>query len=271
MSARFSVDRRKAIGNLIRRTLHENAARNAKAAAEGSAERRISSVDEICFATGLSKSTIYKLHSGDFSMRTLRIVEGVLGKIVSDDDVQMPVEKDMPGARSTTIGSGGYSYQDILPYLGRYLTIRQGTTVVENLLTTRVDIHWDENAEMARYDEYNRFLSSSGKIMDYSQSGTVHRSRALGVLHLLTSFEGAIRLVTLGRIQVMEPVMYGMILTQIQGSGAFVPTSSVVHFRRMSEQGAAAAFETGVVRPGDPQFKALQQDLNEARDAVLAR
>ena len=108
--------------------------------------------------------------------------------------------------------------------------------------------------------------------MDYSQSGTVHKSPQIGVLHLLTSVNGALRLITLTRLQVMEPVMYGAILTQVPDGGNYIPARATVHFRKVVEQDYGdLENRIGVISPEHPAFKTLEIDLEEARAATLSR
>ncbi|NBB80956.1 MAG: hypothetical protein GVY36_16175 [Verrucomicrobia bacterium] len=261
----MSKEDKKLIGDRIRTHLQENAVIRAQ-----TKDRDIiSTPTELAHSAGVAQSTIFKLHSGEFSMKTLRIVEAILGKNFSGD-----VTKTTPSAsvQSEPIFSGGYTEEQISPYLGTYLTVRQGMANLENLLTTLVHVFWDDTRQMARFHETNKFLSSEGKDYDYSQSGTVHVSGKIGLVHLLTSVEGALRLITLTRLQVMEPVMYGAILTQVPEAGTFVPTKASVHFRKLRDDGSSPERQqTGVITPQHSRYQSLLSDLDEARRATMAR
>ncbi len=274
MGENVSPEERKRIGQRCRERLYDNAVRNAEAARNGETARQIATVDELCHQSGLSKNTIYKLHSGEFSVRTLRLVEGLIGPVSGEASSQNGSGADVAKGvtASTQVLSGGYSLSDISRYLGVFLTVRQGTTVRENLLTTIMRVRWDADRSIARFYEDIRYTSSNGKAQDYSQSGTLHMSQGIGTIHFLTSFQGAIRLMTTTPMQPMAPVMYGAILTQVPMAGHHVPTSSVVHLRRIFEDpNSTPKSMTGVVRPGSPRFKELSSDLGDAREAILAR
>ncbi len=257
---------------MIRDHLRDNAVLKAKASHTDTTDY-ICSPSELAWAIKVAPSTIFKMHSGDFSLKSLHLIEGILGVCFTEKlSAHQDSASNNKGQGIIGVKIGGYTKQQIEPYIGRYLTIRQGTTIPENLLTTLVEIYWDTKLSGARFNEINKFVSSQGKKLDYSQSGTVHQSSQIGVLHLLTSFEGALRLVTLSRLQVLEPVMYGAILTQVPESGNFVPTKATVHFRKIGD-GQADLIDggVGVITPEHPKFKTLYDDLETARSATLAR
>lgn len=265
MCSQLTKDDKKRVGDRIRRHLQDNAVKKIQT----KNRQIISTPTELADAVGMAPSTIFKLHSGEFSMKTLRIVEAVLGTTFSDADA-IPDSAAMLGL--APVSSGGYSDAKIGPYIGTYLTVRQGMSNPENLLTTLVDISWDENEQIARFNETNKFISSEGKDYDYSQSGTVHISEKIGLIHLLTSVEGALRLITMTRLQVMEPVMYGAILTQIPEAGTFIPTKASVHFRKMGDQiSSLRDIDVGVITPQHDLYNSLLSDLDEARRATMAR
>lgn len=272
MEEKLSTEDKKRIGDSIRRHLQDNAVK--KAQDRSSEAAYITTPTELAYAAGVSPSTIFKMHSGDFSMKGLRLVQGILNANFIDGEVSSNADKAAPNDEKGTVGVkvGGYTQEQIAPYLGRFLTVRRGTTIRENLLTTMVEIYWDDELGGARFHEKNKFTTVQGKELDYSQSGTVHQSSQIGVLHLLTSFEGAIRLVTLTRLQVMEPVMYGAILTQVPEAGNFIPARATVHFRKVGEdESVDIEAALGVVTPDSPNFLTFESDLEEARRATLAR
>lgn len=268
MDRKLSKEEKKRIGNAIRSHLQDNAVRKA----QDRAGTYITSPTELAYAAGVSPSTIFKMHSGDFSMKGLRLVQGILNVNFLDETPETSAGSKGVEKGSVPVKVGGYTYKQIQPYIGRFLTVRRGTTIPENLLTTMVEIYWDDELGGARFNETNKFTSSQGRELDYSQSGTVHQSPHIGVLHLLTSYEGALRLITLTRLQVMEPIMYGAILTQVPEAGNFVPSRATVHFRKLDELSVdAVEAKVGVITPEHADFGALEADLEEARQATLSR
>jgi len=277
---RQSLDegQKRRIGELARKQLTRNSIENTK---EGS-RSRIGTVKELAAATRMSEQVIYKLHSGDFSMKTLELVQSVLGvdfqmqllteQPVAPRPVQNPAKDSDHWERAMPVRFGGYTRDQVEHYMGRYHSIRRSVTHPENFLGSLVDIFWDDELRGARFTESNKFVASDGRKMDFSQSGTVHISAQIGLVHLLTARFGALRLITLTRLQLADPVMYGAILTQVPEAGSYLPAKSTIHFRKLDEEGEERA--KGLLGPIDvhnPLYLEVRRDLDVADEAIYTR
>lgn len=223
-------------------------------------------------AIGCDVKTIFRMKSGDFSMRTLRLVGEALGTDLENEGASVNPDNgasDVPAYRTTEVRLGGYSYEQIEPYLGTYQSIRRGAEVENTFLGTQVVLSWDEERGFAVFDETNHFVTSDGRDYDYSQDGTVHMSSQIGMLHLLTSNGGALRLVTLTRMAAVEEVMFGAILTQVPVGASYVPAKTTVVLRKV--EGAVAAGDLGLINEAHPNYEAYRDELDRADTIVLTR
>lgn len=275
---RQSLDReqKKHIGNLVREHLTKNAIENSRSG------RRtlIGSAKELAGEANVTESVIYRLHSGEFSNRTLQLVETVLG--VNFRDMAMEASLKINGSAGSPAVSarwegahpvryGGYSREQVAPYLGSYIGIRRSVTYPSHFLGSLFDIYWDDEIGAARFYEDNKFTDTDGRERDYSQPGTLHVSAQIGVIHLLTSEQGALRLITLTRMQI-DRVMYGAILTQVSEAGFYRPAKSTIFMRKFDRDGDSEVNELrGPIRPGHKQYDLVVHDLDLADQAIYTR
>jgi hypothetical protein len=277
---RQSLDREQKvrIGEMVRKQLTRNSVENTKQGARS----LIGSVKELAAATKLTEQVIYKLHSGDFSVRTLELVESVLGVDFQSQKVAETREAvklvNNPGRdtdhweRAIPTRFGGYTRDQVEHYMGDYLSVRRSVTHPENYLGSLVTIFWDDEIRAARFSENNKFTASDGRKMDFSQSGTLHLSAQIGLVHLLTARFGAIRLVTLTRLQLAEPVMYGAMLTQVPEAGSYMPAKTTVHFRKITAESEARAKSLmGPIDVNNPFYFDVRRDLDAADEAIYTR
>jgi hypothetical protein len=94
------------------------------------------------------------------------------------------------------------------------------------LMRTVVELEWAEDEGLI-FHEHTRF-QAAGKQVDNSQSGHVYISQTTGLMHLVTSVEGAVRLVTLTKMIGGEEVMRGAVLTQIDRDAHYLPSFSPI-------------------------------------------
>lgn len=279
MKRKFGFEDRKIIGNRIREHLISNRIKNTK-----SGKREfISRPKELAMEIGVDPNTIYKVHSGDFSETTLQLIEHALGRTFDSPSQKVADTSDEPGKSAgdnlsnidgiVKIKLGGYSKEAIYPYLGKYIAVSRGVSVIENFLLSLFIIEWDEHLGGAKFKELKRFTASDGRVHDYTQDGTLHLSTEIKNVHLLTANHGALRLITLTGIQRdPDPVMYGAILTQVPEPGHYKPAKSTIHFRKISDDREVEAMASiGPIAPGNPLYEKVERDLKYAEEAIYTR
>jgi|SRR5215217_749050 transcriptional regulator with XRE-family HTH domain len=119
---------------------------------------------------------------------------------------------------------GEYPRGPYRKYEGGYFAYRRSFSSPISMMRTVIELEWSEG-EGLLFHEYSEF-SASGKRINNSQTGHVHISQMTGLMHLLTTVEGAVRLVTLTKMIGGEEVMRGAVLTQIDRDAHYVPSLS---------------------------------------------
>jgi len=264
----FDINEKKRIGGEVRAFLARNGIQNARAGSN----KLISSPKSLAHAAGVSEATIYKLHSGEFSVKTLRLVEDILGANFHNGEENNPSHEHSFGTHQAIVDSGGYTRSQIEPYLGNYLSIRRSVSFPDNFLGTYITVFWDEENQIAKFTEDNNFTASDGRKLDFSQSGTLHMSSQIGTIHFLTSTNGALRMMTLTRLQVPDLVMYGAILSQIPEGGHYMPLKTTVFLKKITESYTENVLDfLGPIKKEHPSYNSICRDLDVADKAIVTR
>lgn len=156
---------------------------------------------------------------------------------------------------------GGYTRHHYEACVGTFVAYRRSFTVANAIVKSAYRISWSDELNCLAFVEDQKFSSNqSEEANNYSQSGEVFISNAIGLLHFLTKFEGALRLVTLKRLDADSLRWGGVVLTQARGP-YFHPSASPIYLRRAddSEFGLGAK----IINASDPEFGEANTLLNE--------
>jgi hypothetical protein len=93
-------------------------------------------------------------------------------------------------------------------------------------MRTCVEMEWAEDEGLI-FREHSQFQAGRRHV-DNSQSGRVYVSQTTGLMHLVTSVEGSVRLVTLTKMIGGNEVMRGAVLTQIDRDAHYLPAFSPI-------------------------------------------
>ena len=112
-------------------------------------------------------------------------------------------------------------------------------------------------------------MSSDGSV-DFSQEGEIFISSTVGLLHLVTQSQGAVRLITLNKMGTSRS-MRGVVLTQAEIDDAFRPRTSPIMFVKQDVESAdALTSRVGLVAPNAPDFAEMNAKLLEAERRMFA-
>jgi hypothetical protein len=95
-----------------------------------------------------------------------------------------------------------------------------------------VELEWAEDEGLI-FHEHSQFHAGRKQI-DNSQSGHVYISQTTGLMHLVTTVEGAVRLITLTKM-IGDEVMRGAVLTQIDRDAHYVPSFSPIVLTKLRD------------------------------------
>lgn len=158
---------------------------------------------------------------------------------------------------------GGYMLAAYEAYLGTYVAYRRVFAQKPELYRSIYDIDWDEALSRLRFLELQRFRGRNNRSVSSSHGGGIYISPHTGLLQLLTTFQGALRLVTLTKMRLGETCLRGLILTQSDRDMFFEPATSAILLDRLDRKASLAELEqmVGPIGPDDPAFANVEAEL----------
>lgn len=159
---------------------------------------------------------------------------------------------------------GGYFLSAYESYLGTYLAYRHVFSDRNELFRSVYEIDWDDELNRLRFFELQRFRGTN-KDVTSSHAGGIYMSPHTGILHLLTTFQGALRLVTLSKFRMGDNILRGVILTQSHRDVFFQPAVSAIFLERLEGKQKNSELEkmVGALGPGDAGFDRAARELAE--------
>lgn len=167
---------------------------------------------------------------------------------------------------------GGYLLSAYAHYLGTYIAYRRVFSDKNELFRSVYEIDWDDEYARLRFFELQRFRGQDNKPVSSSHAGGVYISAHTGMLQLLTTFQGALRLVTLTKFRMGDNRLRGAILTQSDRDQFFQPATSAIYLEKIETKRKNSDLEklVGPFGPTDASFKpALEELARIEANAVL--
>ena len=128
---------------------------------------------------------------------------------------------------------GGYLLSAYEDYLGAYVAYRRVFSRRPELYRSVYELDWDEDLGRLRGRELQRGPSGSGANGANQHAGGVYISPHTGMLQLLTTYQGALRLVTLNRFRRGDDKLRGVILTQSDRERFYQPAVSAIFLQKL--------------------------------------
>jgi transcriptional regulator with XRE-family HTH domain len=159
---------------------------------------------------------------------------------------------------------GGYMLSAYESYLGTYVAYRRVFSAKRELYRSVFDIDWDEQLSRLRFLELQRFRGRDDRAVASSHGGGVYISPHTGLIQLLTTFQGALRLITLSRFRLGDNRLRGLILTQSDRDRFFEPAVSAIFLEQLDGKRRLADLErlVGSLSPDDPTFGPANEELS---------
>ena len=133
---------------------------------------------------------------------------------------------------------GGYLLSAYEDYLGAYVAYRRVFSRRLELYRSVYELDWDEDLARLRFLELQRAPSGNGAANGTGgasqHAGGVYISPHTGMLQLLTTFQGALRLVTLNRFRRGDDKLRGVILTQSDRERFYQPAVSAIFLQKLT-------------------------------------
>lgn len=167
---------------------------------------------------------------------------------------------------------GGYLLSAYAQYVGTYFAYRRVFSEKNEFFRSVYEIDWDDELRRLRFFELQRFRITETKTVSNTHAGGVHISPHTGIIHLLTTFQGALRLVTLHKFRTGETRLRGLILTQSDRDLFYQPAVSAIYLDRMRVRRKNSELEKliGTFGPSDPEFTSVAEEISAIeRNAVF--
>lgn len=166
---------------------------------------------------------------------------------------------------------GGYQLADFEAYLGTYTAYRWVFSGRPEIARSIYEIDWDEDLRRLRFFELQRFEGAAKKTVSSSHAGGIHISPLTGLLHLLTTYRGALRLVTLSKFRMGDTRLRGVILTQSDRDLYFQPAVSAIFLDKLEGRRKTADLERliGKLVPKDSAYGAAASELKQIAESAV--
>ncbi len=226
---------------------------------EAERAKRGLSIEALGKKAGYNERTIRNLLAGkSIRLKTLNEICQAL-----DIEHDSKIKKRHSQQKITDEDHGAYTIANHSEHLGLFYAYRRSFTFPKNIVRTVYRITWDVVSNCMRFEEFHQYISPQlGSPVNHDQSGEIFHSDRTGLLHLLTKFQGALRLITLSRLEYWDSTMKGIVLTQSPRPHHHQPAVSAIRFEKVAS-GVLEEMKkrVGVVDPNDPEYATL--------DAVL--
>ncbi len=166
---------------------------------------------------------------------------------------------------------GGYLLATYEDYLGPYLAYRRIFSRRNALYRSVYELDWDEDLSRLRFLELQGSLNGRGADAATQHAGGVYISPHTGMLQLLTTFQGALRLVTLNRFQRGGNKLRGVILTQSDRERFYQPAVSAIFLHKLTGRQRLSELEKriGVLEEGHADFEPAMGEIEDIERTAI--
>jgi transcriptional regulator with XRE-family HTH domain len=156
---------------------------------------------------------------------------------------------------------GAYVLSHFDNLIGQFYAIRRSFSYENAIVQSIFRIQWNEQRQCLTFEENQKYHSSHlDQIVDHSQSGDVYFSNTIGLVHLLTNVDGALRLITVARLDPDCMSMGGAVLTQAREPIYYRPSVSPIRFFKIAD---SLDCQPRAILPNHAEYDDLNKKLVE--------
>lgn len=164
---------------------------------------------------------------------------------------------------------GAYARGPFRTYEGGFFAYRRSFSAKPRLMRTVFELAWCDDPAGLIFHEHSRFLKQQ-KVIDHSQSGHVYISPLTDLIHLLTTQQGAVRLITLTKMRGGEEIMRGIVLTQSEHRLFYQPSVSAMVLVKIPDyDGALHRPMVGPIDASADEYEALCGELDQTESEIV--
>lgn len=166
---------------------------------------------------------------------------------------------------------GAYARSSFAHYEGRYFGYRRMFSKSRRILRTCYSILWNPKNRSLVFSEDQDIDAVLNAEVDgaHSHGGDIYISAHTGLIHLVTIYQGAVRLVTLTKMR--GQTLRGVVLTQSERTLFYQPSVSALLLKKIDRPVDSRSFEDriGPLRSDDPDYERLHTELREIEGEVI--
>lgn len=219
---------------------------------------------QLAKASGYDERTIRNVLNGQ-SARYQTVVEICKALELEPEDKRITTEQ------VAAEQFGAYARSSFALYVGDYFGYRRVFSKSRRILRTFYSIAWSAERHCLVFSEFQDAVSvqSAETEPDPSHGGNVYVSAHTGLIHLVTVFQGAVRLVTLTKMK--NQTLRGVVLTQSERSYFFQPSVSALLLKKSDGGRDQRLLESkiGTLSANDGDFESINAELREIEAEVI--
>ncbi len=197
--------------------------------------------------------------------KVARVLAIGLDELVGPTPQASGVSNAAPVVESARAGEayGGYMLSSFEAYIGTYVAFRRVFADRAELYRSVFEFDWDEALSRLRFLELQRFRGANNRAVSSSHGGGIHISPHTGLIQLLTTYQGALRLVTLTKFRLGDTCLRGLMLTQSDREMFFQPAVSAIYLDKLEGKSRLSELEklVGPIGPADPAYATAAAEL----------
>lgn len=218
---------------------------------------------QLASKTGYDEKTIRNLLAGhEVRDRTVFDVCQALG-------IEPMVEDEGDIVEVSDERFGGYSRSTHSNYEGHYFLYRPSFTRKGAIFKSVVSIGWHKEKSRLKFSEFYE-TDSAAPHGALAHNGSVYISPYTGLLHLVTVFQGSVRMLTVTKLRQADGVMRGSVTSQSEDVSFFQPTMAPIVLKKLKAYDVASiASDIRILEEGNEEVRFAREQLSVTEQRVL--
>ena len=164
---------------------------------------------------------------------------------------------------------GAYARRNVTNYVGPYFGYRRMFSKPRQLMRTCYLIDWSKSKSRLIFSEYQKYVPVHKNLADATHGGDIYIGSDSNLIHLVTVFQGAVRLVTLTRMR--DKALRGVVLTQGERPAFYQPSVSALLLKKVEGRVDERTFygRIGTLPPDDAEYDRIEAELREIEAEVI--
>jgi transcriptional regulator with XRE-family HTH domain len=164
---------------------------------------------------------------------------------------------------------GAYARKSVGDYVGSYFGYRRAFSKSRKIMRTCFTIDWSKDKGRLTFSEYQEYVPLEQGPSEPHHGGDLYIGANTNLVHLVTIFQGAVRLVTLTKMR--NQVLRGVVLTQGERPAFYQPAVSALLLKKVEGPLDERSFHAriGALTSDDPEYQRVNSELREIEAEVI--